>query len=602
MAGSAYTYGGPCAAGDRLAGPHAVCTAGGGGQFVYDGNGNVTNSGSRSVIYNPANKVTHVESDPAVSQGNDAGSVDFMYGADANRVVQAVTSGGVTSRTVYVGLGGTGKSLYERTTTAGAPTKHVHFIYAGATHGGGAFALRVLDDAGAVTANRYYSFDHLGSVTAMSDEQGRVSATGSDPTVFSYDAWGGRRNPDGTAANPASFNLPVGHREFTGQEQIPNVALVNMNGRVYDPSLGRFLSPDPNVQFAADLQSYNRYSYTGNNPLRYTDPTGYFWSEIGGFFSGTFGDPIKDWEFLVVAGVCIGGGPAACMVAGMTLAAVNATVAIAQGAPVDQTIALTVIGLGIGLATGGVGQELGLNAWQGLIFGSASAAFSTGISNALSGRSFFEWNVLDAALASAAQGAVMLGLQKVATVSQASADPEAAHEGSTHSANVRRGSGRETFEKGEIDPDEPIADKNVRKEMLKSWNRSGRGDSMHEEGATMDRGEGERFGNLRRWKPSTTLEEARFFHEAPGSDAVPLDPAKENVEWHSHPWKVGTRLWKEDGVWVKTGAGPSFNDVGSYVGNVHQGVNLTSYVLTPEGIYRLGSKIEWIAPIDYLRK
>ena len=65
-----------------------------------------------------------------------------------------------------------------------------------------------------------------------------------------------------------------------------------MNGRFYDPSLGRFLSPDPNVQFAADLQSYNRYSYCGNNPLRYTDPTGTFWNELGHFFTSTFSNPM----------------------------------------------------------------------------------------------------------------------------------------------------------------------------------------------------------------------------------------------------------------------------------------------------------------------
>jgi RHS repeat-associated protein len=87
---------------------------------------------------------------------------------------------------------------------------------------------------------------------------------------------GARRSPDGHSADPASFQPLPGHREFTGHETIPGVGLVNMNGRVYDPVIGRFLSPDPNVQFAADLQSYNRYSYVLNNPLRYTDPTGYF--------------------------------------------------------------------------------------------------------------------------------------------------------------------------------------------------------------------------------------------------------------------------------------------------------------------------------------
>jgi hypothetical protein len=49
-----------------------------------------------------------------------------------------------------------------------------------------------------------------------------------------------------------------------------------MNGRVFDPTLGRFLSADPFVDDAGDSQSYNRYSYVSNNPLGYTDPSGYF--------------------------------------------------------------------------------------------------------------------------------------------------------------------------------------------------------------------------------------------------------------------------------------------------------------------------------------
>ena len=53
-------------------------------------------------------------------------------------------------------------------------------------------------------------------------------------------------------------------------------ALVHMNGRIYDPALGRFLQADPFVQFPHDLQSHNRYSYVMNNPLAYTDPSGHF--------------------------------------------------------------------------------------------------------------------------------------------------------------------------------------------------------------------------------------------------------------------------------------------------------------------------------------
>jgi hypothetical protein len=225
-----YTYGSGCSAGARPAGPHAVCTVGGSTPFSYDDNGNMTVNGTRTVQYNPENKPVEIISDPMSSQGNDTGTVDFMYGADGNRVVQQVTSGTTAARTVYVGLGATGKSMYERTTTqstvqqTGQTITHVNFIYTG---GGNAFAVRVMADDGTVTANRYFNFDHLGSTTAISDENGHIAnATGPDAGVLGYDPWGARRNPDGQPANPASFNPQVGHREFTGHEAIPDVGLV----------------------------------------------------------------------------------------------------------------------------------------------------------------------------------------------------------------------------------------------------------------------------------------------------------------------------------------------------------------------------------------
>ena len=53
-------------------------------------------------------------------------------------------------------------------------------------------------------------------------------------------------------------------------------SLMSMADRMYDPQLGRFLSPDNFVQAPDDPQNYNRYSYCLNNPLKYTDPDGEF--------------------------------------------------------------------------------------------------------------------------------------------------------------------------------------------------------------------------------------------------------------------------------------------------------------------------------------
>ena len=54
-------------------------------------------------------------------------------------------------------------------------------------------------------------------------------------------------------------------------------------GRVYDSSIGRFLSADPNVFYPFDPQDFNRYAYVRNNPLKYTDPSGYYWGDGGGW-------------------------------------------------------------------------------------------------------------------------------------------------------------------------------------------------------------------------------------------------------------------------------------------------------------------------------
>jgi RHS repeat-associated protein len=65
------------------------------------------------------------------------------------------------------------------------------------------------------------------------------------------------------------------NKGFTGHEHMTEFGLINMNGRVYDPSLGMFLSPDPLIQEPGNPLNYNPYSYVWNNPLRYTDPSGY---------------------------------------------------------------------------------------------------------------------------------------------------------------------------------------------------------------------------------------------------------------------------------------------------------------------------------------
>ena len=117
----------------------------------------------------------------------------------------------------------------------------------------------------------YIHKDNLGSFDKVTDQSGTVVDS------YSFDAWGNRRSTtDWTAAETTTAtNNHLFTRGFTGHEHLDEFGLINMNGRCYDPLLGRILSPDPELQDPSNIQNYNRYSYCLNNPLKYTDPSGY---------------------------------------------------------------------------------------------------------------------------------------------------------------------------------------------------------------------------------------------------------------------------------------------------------------------------------------
>ena len=101
----------------------------------------------------------------------------------------------------------------------------------------------------------------MGSILSLTDNNGT--------SVFkaTYDVWGRQT----VSQNTIGFA-----RGYTGHEHLPEFGVIDMNGRMYDPLQGRFLSPDPYVQMPDYSQNFNRYAYCLNNPLVYTDPSGEF--------------------------------------------------------------------------------------------------------------------------------------------------------------------------------------------------------------------------------------------------------------------------------------------------------------------------------------
>ncbi|NDW18126.1 hypothetical protein D0T53_04240 [Dysgonomonas sp. 216] len=154
--------------------------------------------------------------------------------------------------------------------------------------GGDAYsAAAVYVKEGNTWAIYYICRDYLGSITHVANASGAVRQE------LSYDAWGRLRNPaNQTIYTSGSEPVLLLGRGYTGHEHLTMYGLINMNARLYDPVLGRFLSPDPYVQDPYNSQNFNRYSYCLNNPLKYNDPNGelfkWIWGGVSGFWKGVF--------------------------------------------------------------------------------------------------------------------------------------------------------------------------------------------------------------------------------------------------------------------------------------------------------------------------
>jgi RHS repeat-associated protein len=148
--------------------------------------------------------------------------------------------------------------------------------------GGDAYsAPLVLRSDGIDSEYLYLHRDYLGSILAISDQQGNVIEK------RHFDAWGNIKLVQNHAGNNIA-SLTVLDRGYTGHEHLQKVALIHMNARLYDPVVHRFLQPDNFVQDPFNTQNFNRYSYVMNNPLKYTDASGEFWFVVVGAIVGAY--------------------------------------------------------------------------------------------------------------------------------------------------------------------------------------------------------------------------------------------------------------------------------------------------------------------------
>jgi len=215
--------------------------------FKYDANGNIERSGDRTVAWTAFNKPKRIQRNHA--NGSVTGFT-MEYDAEFNRIFRRDYN---NTETVYI------DKDYEQI-TENAKAQHRYYVQAGDS----TVQVTLKGTNAQTKETRYMLTDHLGSTNVITNGAGEVVQR------LAFDPWGMRTKTDNGI-------IPVNkitNRGYTGHEMHDNVGLTNMNARIYDPYIGRFLSPDTIIPNAADMQQYNRYSYVGNNPLGFVDPTG----------------------------------------------------------------------------------------------------------------------------------------------------------------------------------------------------------------------------------------------------------------------------------------------------------------------------------------
>jgi RHS repeat-associated protein len=314
LAGDTYVTGYVYGAG--AAGPHAVTSASIDGvthTLVYDVGGALQNgevlkydiggtSDDKYLAYNASNQPTKIVVGSSLTDSTPVAKDEFAYAPDGKRYARKSSwqEGGntITEQVSYIGaveIISDNASVTIQTITKtrlSANVMHVKIV-------------------GSVTEEffEYAHRDHLGSIEVVTDDNGNVLDN------LAFEPFGSRKTKDWTANISSTelnalLDLDWDHarktRGFTGHEHLDRTGFIHMNGRVYDPVLGRFLSPDPIVQLPAFSQSWNRYSYVSNAPSSLTDPSGYVfecsgdcWNFDDFFFHDFFyhNDPRYDYVF-----------------------------------------------------------------------------------------------------------------------------------------------------------------------------------------------------------------------------------------------------------------------------------------------------------------
>lgn len=241
--------------------PHAVASVSGSVNglanptYQYDANGNMTSGANRSVTWTSFNMAEYVK------QGTT--TLSYKYDSEHERAKETYTLAGVTQRTTYYINPAAGSGLFYEDESGVAGAVQKFYVSAGNV------TVAMITNKAGTWSTQYWHKDHLGSNAVTTNAAGTVIER------LAYEPFGKRRQANGATDASGTLKPTSTDRGFTEHEHMDEVGLINMNGRVYDPGLGRFMSADTLVPNPNDSQAYNRYSYISNRPLNSVDPSGH---------------------------------------------------------------------------------------------------------------------------------------------------------------------------------------------------------------------------------------------------------------------------------------------------------------------------------------
>ncbi|MCL1851028.1 MAG: FG-GAP-like repeat-containing protein [Bacteroidetes bacterium] len=354
--------------------------------------------------------------------------LELFYGANQQRNKALTYRNNVLKNTHYYI-----NKYYEKEIDSANVTRHYHYIYGD----NGVVAMHIASPG--KDSMYYIHTDHLGNYAAITNSAKIVRQQNW------FDPWGNypirydtipRKGLSPLIIENYALNFPLTFRGFTGHEHYPQFKIINMNGRLYDPVIARFFSPDKFVANSSFTQDFNRYTYARNNPLMYTDPSGEFvWFapliaiaisaaiaattytvnvavSQGGFQNWDWGQFAFSAMFGAVTGAfSLGVGEA--LAAPLTAAGIGGFWAGLISGATSGAVAGTMNGLVQASITGATGKDfwrtLGISAGMGAGMGGLIGGISGGIQAKMNGRTFWNGNIRENV--SFAQPAALAGVQ-----------------------------------------------------------------------------------------------------------------------------------------------------------------------------------------------